>query len=86
MFLGLQNIDGSTMHNIDDISQSLGILKWEVVDYEPTESRRAQLYEDRKIKYSREHAADERAGELRILSLSWSVRGLTYNISFTASL
>jgi len=48
------------MHNIDDISQSLGILEWEVVDYEPAESRRAQLYEDRKIKYSREHGADER--------------------------
>ena len=28
MFLGLQNLDGSIMHNIDDISQLLGMLKW----------------------------------------------------------
>jgi hypothetical protein len=51
-FLGLQNIDGSIMQNIDDISQLLGILEWEVVDYEPTESRWAELYENRKTKYS----------------------------------
>jgi hypothetical protein len=69
-FLGLQNLDGSTMHNINDISQLLGILKWEVVDYEPAESRRAELHENRKIKYSREHGADERAGKLRIFKLS----------------
>ena len=69
-FLGLQNLNGSTMHNIDDISQLLGVLKWEVVDYEPAKSRRAELYEDRKIIYSREHGGEERAGELRMYTLS----------------
>ena len=65
MFLELQNLDGSIMHNIDDISQSLGILEWEIIDYEPAESRRAELNEDRKIVVSSGHAGEERTGEFR---------------------
>ena len=70
MFLGLQNLDGSIMHNIDDISQLLGILKWEVVDYESAESRRAELYEDREIIVGSDHGGKERSGELGMLTLS----------------
>ena len=51
------------MHNIDGISQSFDILKWEVVDYEPAESRRAELYKDRKIIATNNHGGEERSRE-----------------------